>query len=125
RYLLGPAFLLGTAVETASAVFTTAWEVALTIKDGPDGIDKWNQQAELCFNGDVSCPGHPGQIAIVLDGVVQSAPQIQPSNQAFAPFQRDQISISGGSMGQKEAQNLALVLKYGSLPVKLKQQAVQ
>lgn len=127
RYLLGPSFLLGTAVETASAEFTDSWQVSLTIKAGADGIDKWNQQAQQCFNGDVSCPGRPGQIAIVLDGVVQSAPQIQPGNinSGFSPFQRNQISISGGSMGQKEAQNLALVLKYGSLPVKLKQQAVQ
>jgi preprotein translocase subunit SecD len=129
RYLLGPAFLLGTAVESASAVFTTTWEVSLTIKAGAEGIDKWNEQARLCFNGDVSCPGSPGQIAIVLDGVVQSAPRIQPdaraAGQGFSDFQRDKISISGGNMGQKEAQNLALVLKYGSLPVKLKQEAVQ
>jgi preprotein translocase subunit SecD len=126
RYLLGPAFLLGSAVESASAVFTTEWQVNLTIRAGADGIEKWNQQAQLCFNGDVSCPGSPGQIAIVLDGIVQSAPRIQPDNisSGFVPFTRDQISISG-NMGQKEAQNLALVLKYGSLPVKLKQQAVQ
>jgi len=51
--------------------------------------------------------------------VVQSAPAIQEPS-----FQRDKIQISG-SFSQSEAKNLALVLKYGSLPVVLERQTVQ
>jgi len=56
--------------------------------------------------------------------VVKSAPEIQPDNSTFSPFQADQISISG-NFGESEAKNLALVLRYGALPVQLEPQAVQ
>jgi preprotein translocase subunit SecD len=49
-------------------------------------------------------------VAIELDGVVQSAPTINPGITG-----RD-VQISGG-FGQGEADDLALVLRYGSLPV--------
>ena len=55
---------------------------------------------------------------------MKSAPEIQPDNAAFSPFQADQISISG-NFTEKEADDLALVLRYGALPVKLDPQAVQ
>lgn len=55
---------------------------------------------------------------------MKSAPEIQPDNSAFSPFAADQISISG-NFTQKEADDLALVLRYGALPVKLDAQAVQ
>src|SRR5207302_10118230 len=52
------------------------------------------------------------QVAIDLDGRVQSAPTIQTAN-----FNgKGQIT---GSFTQKKAKELALVLRYGSLPVKL------
>ena len=55
----------------------------------------------------------------MLDSVVQSAPNIeQPS------YEADQIQISG-SFTESEAKDLALVLRYGSLPVKLEPQTVQ
>jgi preprotein translocase subunit SecD len=50
---------------------------------------------------------------------VVSAPTIQQ-----ASFQRDQIQISG-SFTESEAKDLALVLRYGSLPVNLEPQTVQ
>ena len=60
-----------------------------------------------------------GQLAIVLDSVVQSAPSInEPS------YEADQIQISG-SFTESEAKDLALVLRYGSLPVELERQSVQ
>jgi preprotein translocase subunit SecD len=63
------------------------------------------------------CP--TGRLAIVLDSVVQSAPTInEPS------YSKDSISISG-SFSEGEAKDLALVLRYGSLPVELERQSVQ
>jgi len=62
---------------------------------------------------------HIGQpLAIVLDGVVQSAPSV------------NQPSFSGGvditgSFSESEAKDLARVLKSGALPVRLQVQAVQ
>ena len=52
---------------------------------------------------------------MVRSGVV-SAPTIQQPS-----YERDQISISG-SFNEGEAKNLALVLRYGSLPVALEVQ---
>jgi preprotein translocase subunit SecD len=131
RYLMGPAFLTGSAVSGADAVFNQSaneWQVNLNMKGGNNGIDTWNRVTQLCFNGDATCPGigsrGKGLVAITLDGVVKSAPEIQPDNSTFSPFQADQISISG-NFGESEAKNLALVLRYGALPVQLEPQAVQ
>jgi preprotein translocase subunit SecD len=57
-------------------------------------------------------------LAIVLDGVIKSAPVIQTAN--FGG--RGQIT---GNFSQREAKDLAIVLRYGSLPVELKQATVQ
>jgi preprotein translocase subunit SecD len=128
RYLLGPAFLTGAAINGAEAVFQNQWQVSLNMKGGANGIDTWNKVTEQCFNGDPTCPGigsrGRGLVAITLDGHVRSAPEIQPDNSAFSPFQADQISISG-NFTEKEADDLSLVLRYGALPVKLDPQAVQ
>jgi preprotein translocase subunit SecD len=129
RFELGPSFLTGAAVSDSSARFsdTGGWSVALSVKGGAEGIDAWNAAGKKCFDGDASCPGSPGRIAIVLDGQVQSAPQIQPEGksggQGYSPFKADQISISG-SFKEKDASSLALVLRYGALPVQLEPQAV-
>ena len=104
------------------------WAVSLNMKGGANGIDTWNKVTEECFNGVATCPGigsaGRGLVAITLDGTVKSAPEIQPDNQPFSPFSADQISISG-NFTEGEANDLALVLRYGALPVKLEPQAVQ
>ena len=87
------------------------------MKSGTVGIDGWNQLATRCFNRDATCP--TGQIAIVLDSIVKSAPVVQTPT-----FERDQIQITG-NFSEREAKDLALVLRYGSLPVQLEPQTVQ
>ena len=57
-------------------------------------------------------------IGIELDGVVQSAPLTQP-NQDLHVVRRPGADL--GRLHPAEAQNLALALKYGSLPVRLAQ----
>jgi preprotein translocase subunit SecD len=127
RYQLGPAFLTGDGVQSAGTQFgTSGWGVTLELKEGDQGISKWNAAAEACFNGAATCPSRA--IAIVLDGVVVSAPQIQPGEASFRPFSRDQIQITGGGQAgfpEKEASDLATVLKDGALPVALEPQAVE
>ena len=117
RFLLGPAGetpsapLTGAAIQTASATFTGVadWYVSLNMKAGEEGIDRFNALASRCFSRDAACPTQ--QMAIVLDGNVESAPSVE------APaFERDQITITGG-FSEREARDLALVLRYGALPI--------
>ncbi len=93
-YLLGPVALDASQIESATSVLSQGqWQVELVLKDGPEGIDKFNEMAQKCFDGSVECPelgAGRGQIAIVFDGDVISAPAIN-----VPIFERDQISISG------------------------------
>jgi preprotein translocase subunit SecD len=117
-YQLGPALATGRIVQTAQAEIPQGqWVVALKMRGGENGIDKFNEIASQCYSRSQTCPS--GQLAIVLDSVVQSAPNIQEPS-----YTRDQIQISG-SFDESDAKDLALVLRYGSLPIELERQSVQ
>ncbi|MGH3831127.1 MAG: protein translocase subunit SecD [Pseudonocardiaceae bacterium] len=103
KYLLGPAFLSGEQIASASAgpnQSGTGYEVQLRFKR--QGEDVW---------GKYTANNIGKQSAFTLDGDVVSAPQIEA---AILPGQQTSIT---GSFTQAEAQNLANVLKYGSLPL--------
>jgi preprotein translocase subunit SecD len=107
-YLLGPTILTGRGVGTASAIIdttTAAWIVNVHFKNN-DFVTK------------VAVPYVNKQVAIELDGVVQSAPTI---NQGITG---KDVTISG-TFTSKQAHQLALVLRYGSLPVQLVSQTAQ
>ena len=107
-YVLGPSQLDGTAVKGAYAAKdqTRGWYVQYNLTG--DGATMWDQVAQANFHQFV---------AIELDGVVQSAPIIQPTDAAPSSFQgQGQIS---GSFTQAQAKQLAIALQYGSLPVRL------
>lgn len=118
-YAVGPVALTGSALETARANLADSgqWTVAPTFKSGDDGIGGFNAIAGQCFSKGSTCP--TGQLAIVLDGRVLSAPSINS-----ASFQADQIEISG-SFTERTAKDLATSLKYGALPVEFEQQQAQ
>jgi preprotein translocase subunit SecD len=129
-YQLGPTFtsgdktLEGEAVEDATAGLNQQgeWVVNPSFKGGEDGIDLFNAAASACYNGEPTCPaqqGGRGQLAIVLDGEVLTAPSINE-----ATFARDQIQISG-SFDQESAQAVAVALRYGSLPLNLQPQQAE
>ncbi|MFV0317770.1 MAG: protein translocase subunit SecD [Microthrixaceae bacterium] len=130
-YQLGPTYtsgertLEGEAVEDATAGLnqTGEWVVNPIFRGGEDGIDLFNEAASACYNGDASvCPaqqGGRGQLAIVLDGEVLTAPSINEPT-----FSRDQIQISG-SFDQESAQAVAVALRYGSLPLNLQPQQAE
>jgi len=114
RFRLGPAEATGDILRGASAqLFELGqWQVAVEVRGGR--IDEFNAIAAECFNGAATCPSR--QLAIVLDERVVSAPAIN------APaFDADGISITG-QFTEREAKDLALVLKYGALPVELEAQ---
>ncbi|MGH3853555.1 MAG: protein translocase subunit SecD [Pseudonocardiaceae bacterium] len=103
KYLLGPAFLSGEQIASASAgpnQSGTGYEVQLRFKR--QGEDIW---------GKYTANNIGKQSAFTLDGDVVSAPQIEA---AILPGQQTSIT---GSFTQTEAQSLANVLKYGSLPL--------
>jgi preprotein translocase subunit SecD len=118
RLVLGPSVATGSIVKSAKAVppqgVSGDWTVSIDLTS--DGNDLFNQLASACFNGTPQCPTK--RAAIVLDGVVQSAPTVQE-----AQFQ-GQVQISG-AFTEREARDLALVLKFGALPVQLKPQSTQ
>ncbi|MCO8128348.1 protein translocase subunit SecD [Acidimicrobiia bacterium EGI L10123] len=117
RYRLGPAEATGEILSGASAQLQGVGQWAVAVEVRGDSIDEFNAIAAECFNGAPSCPTR--QLAIVLDGRVVSAPSIN------APaFNADEISISG-DFTEGEAKDLALVLRYGSLPVELEAQQTQ
>ncbi|MEJ6512518.1 MAG: protein translocase subunit SecD [Actinomycetota bacterium] len=118
-YAVGPVALTGSALETARANFADSgqWTVAPIFKSGADGIGGFNAIAGQCFSKGSTCP--TGQLAIVLDGRVLSAPSINSQS-----FQADQIEISG-SFTERTAKDLATSLKYGALPVEFEQQQAQ
>ena len=119
-YQLGPSQATGEIVADADAELDPngQWRSPLEMKGGADGIDQFNAIAAQCSPPSETCP--TGQLAIVLDSVVQSAPD-DPDTRAS---RRTTSSISG-SFTESEAKDLALALRYGSLPVTLEPQTVQ
>ncbi|MGZ4691393.1 MAG: protein translocase subunit SecD [Acidimicrobiia bacterium] len=112
RYQLGPARLVGKDVSGAKAEFLSGgqgWVVNLSLKDS--GSTLFNQLASESFGKQ----SPQNSVAIVLDGVVQSAPAFQTSN-----FSGGQVQISG-NFSEGDAKDLATVLQYGALPVQLKE----
>ncbi|HEX6596625.1 MAG TPA: protein translocase subunit SecD [Acidimicrobiales bacterium] len=111
RYLLGPAEVNGQALSEARATVeptTGVWRVEFSLTG--EGTRQWNDMAAKVGQG--------GQIAIDLDGLVKSAPSLQTTN-----FPGEgQIT---GDFTEREAKDLALVLRYGALPVQLDRQTVQ
>ncbi len=116
-YRLGSAGAVGADIDDAQATFDqTASEWSVLLSFTGEGIDRFNQLAEACFNGQPTCAR--GAVAIVLDGTVVSAPTVQN-----ASFVANEVTITG-NFTEEEAKDLALVLRYGALPVQLEQESV-
>ncbi len=112
RYLLGPSQLTGKVVSTASAQAPDAndptWYVMVTFTSA--GGPQFNTLAQKNYQQFV---------AIDLDGLVESAPQIDQTSYNGSAV------INGASFTEGQAKNLALELRYGSLPVKFQAQSIE
>jgi preprotein translocase subunit SecD len=109
-YALAPAVAKGDIISGANAQLdqqSNGWIVSITFTT--EGNAEFNQIAAQSI-------GRP--LAIVLDGVVYSAPTINA-----ASFNGS--AIISGSFDEQEAKDLALVLRFGALPIELEQESVQ
>ena len=123
---VGQAELEGDDVADAVPVFDTqsaVWAVSLDLTS--EGGEKF---ANMTGEAASYPPGDPRrQIAIVLDALVVSAPAVNPDVQPGVGITggRALITVGTGEDAQKEATDLALILRYGSLPVEFEVSAVQ
>ena len=130
-YKLAPANgLTGTIVDDAEAVPVGANQWSVSIDMNEDGAKLWED-----FTDELACLRDEGeqvrsQVAIVLDGKVESAAGMQdPATSPDGGVECGQ-GISGGETqidvgDEKEAKDLALVLTTGALPITLEQQEVR
>ncbi|MDE3065429.1 MAG: protein translocase subunit SecD [Acidobacteriota bacterium] len=108
RLVLGPAQLTGTAIAKAIAQQNTIGQWVVNYNLTSKGSPAWDAVAQANFHQEV---------AIELDGVVQSAPLILPGQATFTSFGGSgEIS---GSFTQASAKQLAIAMEYGALPVRL------
>ena len=134
-YRLKPAGeLTGDIVEEAEAVLdpqTNAWSVDIEMDS--EGADAWEEfTAELaCLRDQATTPEDQAraQVAIVLDGKVESAAGMQQPGAGGGGGVVCDEGISGGTtridtQDEAEAKDLALVLRTGSLPLTLDQSQV-
>ncbi len=114
RLLLGPAALTGKSVDSAKSQFSQGQGYAVTVKFNDAGATKFDALAAESY------PKSPPQneVAIVLDGKIQSAPAFQTDS-----FSGD-VQITG-DFSPSEASDLATIINYGALPVQLKRLTVQ
>ena len=116
---VGPAQGTGEVFSKGSATLTLDQGFGVAVDLRGDGQATWNALANECYNATPTCPstqpGLRGQIAIVLDDVVQSAPQVNQPN--FT----DSVAITG-DFSKEEAEDLISVLNRGAFPVQVEAQ---
>lgn len=106
KYHLAVAKVVGKDIKGASVgTDQLGTEIQVNLQFKGSGQDRWTNLTKEAFGATTPT----NQVAITLDGVVYSAPVIQSVINGDA-----QIT---GSFTQKEAQDLANVLKYGALPL--------
>ncbi|MER6173393.1 protein translocase subunit SecD [Streptosporangium sp. NPDC001681] len=114
KFILDKAAVTGTSIDSASSGVdqtTGEWLVQLSFKG--QGPDQWSKVTTTAFNSQAP----RNQIAMVLDGMVISAPVIQE------PITGGRAQISG-NFTQVSADELANQLKYGALPLKFEKSSI-
>ena len=116
KYNLQPAFIKGTNVTGATATLPqngVGWVVSLTFdSEGAKALADASTQLTALPECGAQGANPCNAFAIVLDGVVVSAPRFNE------PILGGQAEIQGNFTAQ-EAKDLASILKYGALPVTL------
>lgn len=116
--LLGEQGASGEVFERKSAdvAFDQLGRWAVNVDLSGAGEAQWNALAAECFNRTAVCPS--GQLAISLDRVIQSAPNVN------APSFQGSVQISG-QFTEDEARSLADVLNRGAFPFQMVTERVE
>jgi preprotein translocase subunit SecD len=126
-YHVGPAFLTGQDLTGAQAGFigSISGGVIVDPEFTADGSVKFEDATAILSQYPVGDPRR--QMAIVVDGEVNSAPAIAESVAPGAPLEADQVYITIGTSenAQAEAEDLATILRYGALPTTLERERVE
>ncbi len=129
KYRVGPAELTGDNIDNAFVQLgsgTQAFQVGLDL-DSEGGAIFAAVTSDLACDRDA---GLDGRFAIVLDGVVESTPGINPSVACGVGITGGSASITTGAgltreEQEQEATDLALVLRTGALPISLEPSTFQ
>ena len=125
RYILGPADMSGAGVSNATVIIDQAgqYQVQLTFTNkGSSEFDSIAAQRYPFYKQNPRNPPYQSLEAFELDGTVYSAPTIQA-----ASFNGTAV-ISGSTQAPftyKQANDLSVAMKYGSLPARFVPQSVQ
>ncbi|GAA1029560.1 hypothetical protein GCM10009557_18450 [Virgisporangium ochraceum] len=112
--LLGPATIDGALIEDARAAIGQLGERTIDIEFRGRGPDAWQ---DLTGKAACSPAGDPTRrVAIVLDGKIISSPQVNPDIACNVGITGGTTSITG-QFSAEEAQDLALLIRAGGLPV--------
>lgn len=118
-YVVGPVSATGQVFsnDATADIINGQWVVLANLRGGAGGEDLWNLIASQCYSASATCP--TGQLAIVLDGEVISAPVVEEPS-----FSGGDVQISG-SFSEREARDLAKILQFGAVPVKFEAPTAQ
>jgi preprotein translocase subunit SecD len=114
KYVLDVAKVVGTDINTASAGIpqgSAEWAVQLDFKSS--GAGAWGDLTTKAYNAQEP----RNKVAVVLDGVVITAPNI------ISPITGGRAEITG-QFNQATATQLAEQLKYGALPLKFNRSSI-
>jgi preprotein translocase subunit SecD len=124
KYEVGPTALSGESIEDARPTLDQGgYSVALD-------LDRAGGEAFAEITADLACErdqGQAGLFAIVLDNTVESAPNMAPGVMCGVGITGGTAQITTGAGdtsvdgGESEAQDLALILRAGALPLTLEE----
>ncbi len=123
KYVVGAAAVTGDQIDDAFASFGHAGGVDVGLELDSEGGPAFAEiTALLACERDLGRPGQ-GRFAISLDGIVESAPTMAQGVSCGVGIRdgRASITVGQGSLQEQEqeAQDLALVLRTGALPISL------
>jgi preprotein translocase subunit SecD len=121
KYEVGPAALTGDRIDDAFPSIGAGQGYSVGLD-----LDREGGQLFAQITGELACSrdqGQPGLLGIVLDGIVESAPTMNPDVRCGVGITGGSASITVGAgdldQQQQEAEDLALVLRTGALPISL------
>jgi protein-export membrane protein SecD len=127
-YSVDSAFLTGADISDASVQFsqsTVAGQWVVVPQFTGEGGEKFREATKGLAAYPVGDPRR--ELAIVVDGVVFSAPAVAPEVSSDTGLDPDQvvITVGTGENSQDEAENLAAILRYGALPTTFERERVE